>query len=83
MKVSNVTTLDEDPLSIKVRKECTMTCLCLNRPVIHIEYCEDGQDMFIGKIEDEYDFCNFNFNILNESGDKRFRIYASCCQCGI
>jgi len=42
MKVSNVTTLDEDPLSIKVRKECTMTCLCLNRPVIHIEYCEDG-----------------------------------------
>ena len=39
--------------------------------------------MYLGKIEDEYDFCNFNFNIFDKNGKKVFRVYAGCCQCGI
>ena len=77
MRVHNVTqNLDEDPISFKIHKPCTCTILCCNRPVIHIDYCEDNTDQYIGKIEDEYDFYNFNFNIINENGDKRFRIHA-------
>lgn len=83
MNLFNVTNHDEDPISLKVIKEYSCTFLCFNRPKVRIIYTEDGQDMDIGKIEDEYDFCNYNFNVMNESGEKRYKIHASCCQCGI
>ncbi len=83
MNVFNVTNLDEDPVSLKIHKPCTCVFMCCNRPVIYIDYCEDGTDVFIGKIEDEYDFCNFNFNVRDETGAKKFRVHASCMQCGI
>lgn len=66
-------------MALKIHKPYTCTCLCLNRPVIHVDYTEDGQEMYLGKIEDEYDFCNFNFNIFDKNGKKVFRVHAGCC----
>jgi hypothetical protein len=34
IKLTNITNLDEDKLSIKIHKPCTCTCWCFNRPFV-------------------------------------------------
>lgn len=79
IKITNKTMLEEDPTSIKMHKPCTCTFYCFNRPVIHIDYVEDGSEQYLGKIVDVFDCCNFNFNVYNHDGEKVFRVYTTCC----
>lgn len=68
IKVKNETNMDDDITCLKISKPCTCTCWCLNRPVIHVDYTEvPGQEKYLGKIVDNFDCCNFSFDVLDHS----------------
>ncbi len=48
-----------------------------------IDYTEEGQDQFIGKIEYPFKCCDSNFRVLDNNENFVFRIFTRCCQCGI
>ena len=83
IKIKNMTNLDEDPTSLRLHKPCTCTFLCCNRPVIFVDYSEEGEEVNLGKIVDIFDCCSYNFSIYDKDGNKLFRIRAECCQCGL
>jgi hypothetical protein len=83
IKVKNESNLEDDPTSLRIHKPCTCTFYCCNRPVILVDYTEEGQSQYIGKIVDVFDCCNFNFNVYDKNNSKIFRIHTECCQCGI
>ena len=83
VKIKNISSLDEDPTCLKISKDCNCMCFCLNRPFINIDYCEEGQNEFIGKIEYPFNCCDFNFIVYDNNDNKVFKIFTECCQCGI
>ncbi len=83
MKIKNLSDLDDDPSCIKIHKPCTCTCLCLNRPEVLIEYTEEENQEFLGKIIDVWACCNADYDVYNSAGDKVFQVKATCWQCGI
>lgn len=84
IKLKNESKLDQDLVSVRIHKECTCTCYCLNRPKFKVEYTEhQGQEQYLGSIQDDFDCCNFNFSVFGPNNEKLYRIYTGCCQCGI
>lgn len=84
INIKNSTNMEQDINCLKLKKPCTCTYYCLNRPVIDVEYIEEqGAEKYLGKIEDEFDFYHFTFNVYDSSGAKLFRIFTGCCQQGI
>ena len=65
-----------------LEKPYKFTCYCINRPEMQVYYVEDGHKIPVGKIVDNWDFCNYSFDILDDKGKKRFHIEASCMQLG-
>ena len=48
-----------------MEKPYKMTFLCCNRPEMKVRYTEDGGFADLGKVVDEWDFCNFSFSVLD------------------
>jgi hypothetical protein len=75
-----------DLMAIKMERECQCTCYCFNRPEMKVyTYKQMGgaeSKTYIGKVVDNYDFCNFSYNVCDVEGKIIFFIKASCCQCG-
>lgn len=46
-------------------------------------HTEDGSREYIGKVIDNFDCCNYSFDIKNNENKTVFYIEASCCQCGL
>ena len=86
LKVKNINRADDeadDETCLKMDRPCTCTCLCLNRPFITVNYVENENDTYLGKIKDPYDFCN-HFYIVYDRDDKEiYKIEAYCYQCGL
>lgn len=66
IKIKNETNMDDDVSCIKIHKPCTCTYWCCNRPVIHVDYVEEqNQEKYLGRIVDNFDFCNFSFSVYD------------------
>lgn len=86
LKVKNINRVDEDAedqVCLTLKRPCTCSFCCFNRPFISITYTENGQNMYLGKIQDPYDFCNRNFLIFDKDDQEIYKIEAGCCQLGI
>ena len=68
---------------IEMERSCQLTCLCFNRPSMSIYYTEDGVRDYVGRIVDNFDCCNYSFDIQDNANRTIFYIEASCCQCGL
>lgn len=64
---------------LKLTKDCTCSCLCLNWPTYYVHYEEEGNSEYIGKIIDNFDFVNYSFSIKDENEKLLYWIYGSCC----
>lgn len=73
---------DNDNLCLQLIKPYKIPILCWNRPMMSVNYTEDGNFVNLGKVVDNYDFCNYSFDVLNANGEKRFHIEAACNQLG-
>lgn len=86
LKIKNVNRVDEEAdteTCLKLKRPCTCTCLCCNRPFITVNYVENDNDIYIGKIRDPYDFCNRFFIIYDKDDKEIYKLEAYCCQCGL
>lgn len=85
MKVSKVCALaefDNEDTCIHMSRECKCSFLCCNRPEMKISIVENGQDRYLGKVQDNCDCVNFSFNVYDAQDKVRFFIKAGCCQLG-
>ena len=53
---------------------------CLNRPEMKVNLIRDGQSVYIGKVRDNWDCCNFSFSIYDNNDTIVYWVVASCCQ---
>lgn len=86
LKVKNINRADDEAdneTCLKMQRPCTCTCLCLNRPFITVNYVENENDIYLGKIKDPYDFCNRFFIVYDKDGKEIYKAEANCCQCGM
>lgn len=65
-----------------MEKPYKMTMMCINRPEMKVRYTENGNFIDLGKVVDNWDFCNFSFSVLDAQGTQMFHIEASCMQLG-
>lgn len=77
--------MDDDVKCLRLHKPCTCTYWCCNRPVIQVEYIENENEgaKYLGKVVDNFDFCNFSFSVYDAQDKKIMHIFTSCCQLGI
>lgn len=61
MKCFNL--FNNDAMCLEMIRECQCTCLCLNRPMMKVYFTEDGNPVYLGKVVDNFDCCNFSFDI--------------------
>lgn len=73
---------DGDDLCLQMRKPYKMTFMCFNRPKMDIFTFANGQEQYLGKVVDNYDFCNYSFSLFNSQSKKLFHVEASCNQLG-
>ncbi len=66
MKIKNSSLLDEDPISLIIKKECHCVYFCLNRPVWEIFYVEKGIDEYLGRVENPFRCCDVEFKVFDE-----------------
>jgi hypothetical protein len=70
---------------LKLVRDCHCTCCCLNRPFVEVHYVEDGNNQYLGRINDPCACCEYNLSVVEEGTDagETYRISGSCCQCGL
>jgi hypothetical protein len=73
---------DSEEVVIRLERDCQCTCYCCNRPEMKVFCTERGQKIYIGKVVDNYDFCNYSYTVYDSNDHIRFFIKASCCQLG-
>jgi hypothetical protein len=81
-KVAKDADLDTDETVIRMERKCQCTCYCCNRPQMKVYSTQNGQEVYIGKVVDNYDFCNYSYTVYDQADNIRFFIKASCCQLG-
>ena len=69
-------------VAIRLEKVCQCTCYCANRPELKVFITEGGQDLYVGKIVDPWDCCNYAFKVYDAQDSVRFHVEAGCCQLG-
>lgn len=75
---------DEDKqLVLRGEKECKCTYYCCNRTEMKVSLTDEhsGQEEYIGRVYDPWDFCNFGFSIYDKADVKIYGLKASCMQC--
>ena len=73
---------DEETLIMLMERPCQCTFYCINRPKLNVNLMQDGAPVFIGKIVDNCDLCNFSFSIFDANDTIVYFVKASCCQLG-
>lgn len=74
---------NNDQVCLEMVRECQCSCLCFNRPKMDVYYTENGAYLYLGKVVDDFDCCNYSFSVYDNQGIKIYHIEAKCCQCGI
>mmetsp|Transcript_32087 Transcript_32087/g.51669 ORF Transcript_32087/g.51669 Transcript_32087/m.51669 type:complete len:257 (+) Transcript_32087:53-823(+) len=70
----------EQPV-FKLERDWTLTCCCLNRPVLIVTDSTTGHE--IGSIVDPFTCCNLKFNVDDEHGEEVVLVNGGCCQLGL
>lgn len=71
-----------DEVVIQMERKCQCTCYCFNRPEMKVYLTQGGQKTYVGRVVDNYDFCNFSYNVYDQHDKVAYFIKASCCQLG-
>lgn len=59
------------------------TCLCFNRPEVEVSIVEGGQNIYAGKVVNPFYFCNLGVHVYDRTGNLKYMVEGSCCQCGV
>jgi hypothetical protein len=81
-KIFNNQEVDNNDTVILMNRECRCTICCCNRPTLTVALTENGQNIPLGKVEDNWNLCDYSFTVYDAQDQKRFLIKASSCQCG-
>jgi len=65
---------------MSMKRSCTWTCLCFNRPTVHIEDAKSGASM--GYVRDPCNCCGSDLAAHDASGTKLFSANGGCIQLG-
>ena len=76
-------TLDNPPTVLRMERPCTCTSLCLNRPFITMNYTENNENVYLGKISDPYNAFKIIFEIFDNQNKPIYKIETYCVQCGV
>ena len=82
IKVAKDEDYETDKPVIRMERKCQCTCYCCNRPQMKVYCSQNGQEIYLGKVVDNYDFCNYSYTVYDQSDRIRFFIKANCCQLG-
>ena len=85
LKILNVqgNSNENDSICLRMERPCTCSFLCLNRPFISMNYLENGENIYLGKISDPYDFTKTKFIVRNKYDNPIYKVETCCVQCGI
>ena len=64
-------------------REFKCSCFCLERPVLKVHSTEGGTAGYLGKVINPFKCCELICEIYDNQDSLRYKINASCCQCGI
>jgi len=67
--------------AFEMKRDCTCTCLCFNRPVVVMTDATTGQK--IGSIKDPFACCDLNFNLRGPDDESVLKANGGCCQWGL
>lgn len=67
---------------LMIKKEFSCTIYCLNRPVFNIYNIENGQNVFLGSIVDNFTCYHQTYTIKDEFGRVAYSMFGDCCQKG-
>lgn len=64
-----------------LERQCTCTCMCLNRPEVVISEIPSGR--ILGSVREPFTFCNLRFVVHNPDESPVLETDTSCCQWGL
>jgi len=64
-----------------LNRPCTMTCCCLNRPVMTVTDATNGE--VLGTMVDPFSCCDLTFTMQDPSGNEVLKGKGGCCQWGM
>jgi len=81
--IANASNLDENFSNnfINVNKPFKCTCCCLERPEMLVNFAQNNSPL--GRIKQLFTCCDPEFNVYDNTGNKKYFITADCCQCGL
>lgn len=65
-----------------MEKPYVWDCCGFNRPNMEVFGYQGGQEVFMGKVVDNCDICNYSFTLTDADGNNLFFIEAKCTQLG-
>ena len=68
---------------LEMERDCQLTVCCFNRPSMQVYHTENGAKDYLGRIVDNWDCCNYSFDIQDTANRTIFYIEAACTQCGL
>ena len=68
---------------LRFEREFKCSCFCLARPVLMVNSTEPGSEGYLGKITNPFICCELICELYDNQNLLRYKINASCCQCGI
>ena len=68
---------------LQFEREFKCSFFCLARPVLKVHSTEAGSEGYLGKITNPFICCELICEIYDNQDSLRYKINASCCQCGI
>lgn len=67
--------------ALKMERPWTMTCCCLNRPVVSVTDVQTGE--LLGQVTDPCTFCNLSFTVTDQMENPIVTASGGCCQMGL
>lgn len=93
MKCFNNQKIADGEYCMRCQKDCKCTYYCCNRQQMVCWRSENGKESYLGKIYDPWNFCNFTFELYDDTGHDScsggssnlgkldYSIEGNCCQC--
>lgn len=80
MKVYNKQKVEDTEQCLRCSKPCQCEFMCCCRQEMKVYYMEKDQEKDLGKVRDPWDCMNYNFEVIDDAGNKDYNIIGSCCQ---
>ena len=85
LKILNVQggPIENEPICLTMERPCSCSCFCMNRPFITMNYVENGNNVYLGKISDPYNLAKTLFMVRDKHDNPIYKIETCCVQCGV